>query len=143
MGDRILLVDDDQSVVRALLRHIRRDYDVHVAYDGKMALEVMEQHCFAVVLSDLRMPGMSGAEFIEQAQRKWPDTQYLVLTGNQESDEDPPTDAQFSGVREILRKPCTMQVLRTAIEAACAAYTESASQQVLAGDVQPTTEYEC
>nr|WP_118182414.1 HD domain-containing phosphohydrolase [Paraburkholderia phosphatilytica] len=78
----ILIVDDEPGVLSALRRLLRRTrYEVHTAESGAAALELLEAHSIDLVISDMRMPHMSGAEFLARVQQRWPDTVRLLLTG--------------------------------------------------------------
>lgn len=78
----LLLVDDEPNILTALKRLLRRDgYTMLTASSGEAGLEVLVSHPVDVILSDQRMPGMSGVEFLRQAKIMRPDTVRLVLSG--------------------------------------------------------------
>ncbi len=78
----ILFVDDEENVLRSLTRlFIDEDYEIHTALSGERGLEVLKEQEIAVIVSDQRMPKMSGAEFLERARRLSPDSARIVLTG--------------------------------------------------------------
>lgn len=79
---RILLVDDEQSILDALRRQLRREFSVETANGGEEGLTVLRQHGpFVVVVSDFRMPGMDGAAFLAAARAAAPETTRVLLTG--------------------------------------------------------------
>ena len=79
---RILLVDDEAAVLDGMRRLLRRDYDVFTAESAERALALMAAaEPFAVVVSDLQMPGMGGARFLAIVRDNYPDTVRLLLTG--------------------------------------------------------------
>ena len=82
----LLLVDDDEHVLRALRRVLRRSR-CHVleAPDAARALEILEQEPVHVVVSDYRMPGMSGVEFLRVVKERYPRVQRVLLTGQADS----------------------------------------------------------
>jgi len=82
---RLLLVDDEKNV-RAALKRVFRSSDYHIdeAPDGPTALAMLTASAYTVIISDLRMPGMSGTEFLSQATEISPDTAQLLLTGQAE-----------------------------------------------------------
>lgn len=83
MRARILCVDDEQYVLDALMRTLRLEFDVTFALGGEVALKTLrEEGPFAVIVSDLRMPGMDGTEFLTRAAEIAPETVRVLLTGN-------------------------------------------------------------
>jgi response regulator RpfG family c-di-GMP phosphodiesterase len=78
----ILFVDDEENVLRSLRRlFIDEDYEIYTALSGAEGLEVLKEKKIAVLVSDQRMPKMSGPEFLEQASRLSPESVRIVLTG--------------------------------------------------------------
>lgn len=78
----ILLVDDEQSILNALKRIFRkRDFDVRTALGGQEALAMLEERKADVIISDMRMPEMDGAEFLARAREQYPLTERILLTG--------------------------------------------------------------
>ncbi|MCA2981349.1 MAG: response regulator, partial [Myxococcaceae bacterium] len=79
---RLLLVDDEENILRSLKRVLRRgDWHVETAPDGEAALAMFPQFQPEVVLSDFRMPGMNGVEFLARVKELAPRTQRIMLTG--------------------------------------------------------------
>lgn len=79
---RVLCVDDEPNILSALRRLLRADgYQITLATSGEEGLSIMASQCFDLVISDMRMPGMDGAHFLEQVKCQWPDTMRLLLTG--------------------------------------------------------------
>jgi two-component system NtrC family sensor kinase len=82
----ILIVDDDEHVRRALRRVLRRARcKLLDAPDAAVGLELLEQEPVQVVVSDYRMPGMSGVEFLRAVKERWPRIQRVLLTGQADS----------------------------------------------------------
>jgi two-component system NtrC family sensor kinase len=82
----LLVVDDDEHVRRALRRVLRRSRcKVLDAPDAQAALELLEQEAIQVVVSDYRMPGMSGVELLRAVKSRWPRIQRVLLTGQADS----------------------------------------------------------
>jgi len=78
----ILCVDDEVNVLKSLRRLFRgEDYIVHQAESGMQALELLEQQEIDLIISDMRMPHMDGAELLTQTASKWPDMVRVLLTG--------------------------------------------------------------
>lgn len=83
----ILVVDDEPSVLSALRRLLHATpYQVLTAGSGAAALEVLAAQEVDLIISDMRMPGMSGADLLSRAQAQWPDTMRILLTGYSEID---------------------------------------------------------
>jgi response regulator RpfG family c-di-GMP phosphodiesterase len=78
----ILCVDDEPNILSALRRLFRaRGYQVLLAPSGQAGLELLEREAVDLVISDMRMPEMDGARFLEQVRSRWPDPVRLLLTG--------------------------------------------------------------
>lgn len=85
---RILLVDDEESVLNTLRRSFRKQpYEIHTATSGSDGLALMSEHSFDLIVSDMRMPEMDGAEFLSKAKEKQPMVERLLLTGYSDMDE--------------------------------------------------------
>ncbi len=114
---RVLCVDDESRVVEGLVLHLRKDYEVHTALSGDEGLRVLKSSGgAAVVISDMRMPGMDGATFLHHVLTFYPDATRILLTG------EPGRDAAISAVNNarifrFLTKPCAPDQLRAAVEA--------------------------
>jgi response regulator RpfG family c-di-GMP phosphodiesterase len=86
MKHKILIVDDEEANLRALVRLFSLDYEPHAANSGLEAVGLMQQHDFAMIISDQRMPEMSGLEFLIKAATIRPQTIRILLTGYTEVD---------------------------------------------------------
>ena len=108
----LLLVDDEPNILAALRRLVRRDgYQVFSASGGKEGLELLAQHEIDVIVSDQRMPGMTGVEFLRTVKTMYPDTVRIVLSGFTELQSV--TDAVNEGaIYKFLTKPWDDQQLR-------------------------------
>lgn len=79
---RILCVDDEPSILSALKRVFRpHGYQVFTANSGREGLELLEREAVDLVISDMRMPEMDGARFLEQVRERWPESKRILLTG--------------------------------------------------------------
>ena len=79
---QILCVDDEQTILTSLIRLFRKeDYKVHTAINGKEALSVLEETPIDLVISDYRMPGMSGIELLKEVKELYPGTIRMILSG--------------------------------------------------------------
>lgn len=78
----LLFVDDEPNILKALKRLFRAaEYNVYTAESGIEGLEILKQSPIDLIISDMRMPQMDGAEFLTQAATHWPDTLRILLTG--------------------------------------------------------------
>jgi EAL domain-containing protein (putative c-di-GMP-specific phosphodiesterase class I)/CheY-like chemotaxis protein len=109
----LLLVDDEANILSALKRLLRPDgYDILTAASGEEGLELLAQHPVDVIVSDQRMPGMDGADFLRQARDLRPDTIRMMLSGYTELQSV--TDAVNEGaIFKFLTKPWNDEQLRT------------------------------
>jgi diguanylate cyclase (GGDEF)-like protein len=109
-----LVVDDEPANVELLSRILRRHYDVITAASGPEALELIRKESFAAIISDQRMPGMSGTEFLAQARKLVPETVRMILTGY--SAEQESLDAiNVAHVSTFLTKPIVLDVFERAV----------------------------
>lgn len=78
----LLLVDDESNILASLRRLFRPlGYTIHIAESGAAGLEILEKEPVDLVISDMRMPQMDGAQFLEQVALRWPQTVRILLTG--------------------------------------------------------------
>ncbi|UXY14427.1 response regulator [Chitiniphilus purpureus] len=77
----VLCVDDESNILSALRRLFRSRYQVLTAESGPAGLALLEQQRVDLIISDMRMPGMNGAEFLAQALQRWPEVERILLTG--------------------------------------------------------------
>jgi len=78
---RVLFVDDDERILNAVRALFRLDYEVVTAAGGEAALEALRQGAFHVIVSDQRMPGVTGVELLRQARALAPNAVRILLTG--------------------------------------------------------------
>ena len=143
---RILCVDDEPHVLEGLKDSLRRTFDVRVALGGKAALAMLkaDRHGFAVIISDMRMPGMSGAEFLRDAKRVAPRSVRMLLTGH--ADADAAAQAVNEGqIFRFLTKPCGRDELESACSAALWQHEVLSAErtlleQTLRGSIQALTD---
>ena len=78
----LLLVDDEPGILSSLRRLLRPNgYTILTAESGRAGLDILEQESVDLVISDMRMPEMDGARFLEQVRQRWPSTIRILLTG--------------------------------------------------------------
>lgn len=78
---RVLFVDDEEGNLKAFKATFRRDWEVFVANSGEEGLKILEQELVHVVISDQRMPGMNGDQFLAAVKERHPETMRMLLTG--------------------------------------------------------------
>lgn len=109
---RLLLVDDEPNIISSLKRLLRGEqYQIYTANSGQQGLDVLAQHAVDVIVSDQRMPGMLGVDFLRQARLLYPDTIRIMLSGYTELQSV--TDAVNEGaIYKFLTKPWEDEFLR-------------------------------
>ena len=117
-GESLLLVDDEENVLRALVRLFRRDgYRIHTATRVEDAFEVLAREPVQVIVSDQRLPDTSGTEFLSRVKEMYPDTVRMVLSGY--TDLATVTDAINRGaIYRFLTKPWDDEELRRQVQEA-------------------------
>ncbi len=118
MTDRILFVDDDRRILQGLrrtLRGMRGKWDMSFAESGMDALRMLEKQPAHVVVSDMRMPGMDGAQLLSEVRKRHPGTIRIILSGhaNEES-----VRRTVDPAHQYLAKPCDSEVLVDTIQCA-------------------------
>jgi PAS domain S-box-containing protein len=115
---RVLVVDDDPFVARAISRLLKADHSVTVSGSGSEALDLIAEQTFDMVFCDVMMPGMTGMEFYQEVKRRAPllAQRFVFITGGAFT----PEARQFlSGADTLcLQKPFSPQDLATAVELA-------------------------
>ena len=77
----LLVVDDEIEILKSIKRQFRKKYNVFTAENAIEALQVMANESIQVVISDQRMPAMSGTEFLNIVKEKFPEALKLIITG--------------------------------------------------------------
>jgi len=127
----VLCVDDEPQVLEGLNLHLRRRYEVLTATGAREALVLLGSTEYpAVIISDMKMPGMDGANFLSQARRIAPNSVRILLTGqaNLQSAISAVNDGQ---IFRFLLKPCPPNILLTAVDAAAHQNRLLTSERVL------------
>lgn len=137
---RVLFVDDEIGVLEGYERLLRKEFAVFSASGGAQGLEHIDQHGpFAVIISDMRMPEMNGAEFLALAREKAPQSVRMLLTGF--ADMQAAIDAINRGnIYRFLTKPCTKDVLVDAIQIGIAQHHQLVAEQELIRKAQESPE---
>jgi HD-like signal output (HDOD) protein/ActR/RegA family two-component response regulator len=134
---RILFADDEANVLqglRSVLRPQRHEWEMVFATGGPAALEEITKGAFDVVVTDMRMPIVDGAELLRQTKELQPKAVRLVLSG--QTDADTALKTVFTA-HQFLAKPCDIENLRSVVTRACRLHELITSDELrgLAGDV--------
>jgi FixJ family two-component response regulator len=115
MADKILFVDDEAPVLDGYKRMLHREFEVDIAVGGEQALTAIRSlGPYAVVISDMRMPVMNGAQLLSRVKETAPETIRMLLTG--QTDLNAAMEAVNEGnIFRFLTKPCEKEVLTKAI----------------------------
>lgn len=122
MADKVLFVDDEPAFLAAYQLILSSHFDIDTAVGGEQGLAAIRNHGpYAVVVSDMRMPGMNGAQFLARVREDASDATRMMLTGC--GDIDAAVDAVNKGnVFRFLTKPCGEDVLRQTVTDGVAQY---------------------
>ncbi len=141
MTNKVLFVDDDLNILASFRRRLGRRFDIATVPGGEQGLEVLEKDGpIAVVISDQRMPGMDGIQFLSEVKKRAPDTVRMMLTGN--ADLTTAIKAVNEGnIFRFFTKPCPPEEMANAIEAGLKQYNliraeRDLLEQTLAGSVK-------
>ena len=132
MSRRVLFVDDEPMLLGALqrmLRPMRGEWEMHFAPGGAEALALMAARPFDVIVTDMRMPGMDGAELLAEVCRRYPLTMRVVLTGQCSAET---MMRLASTAHRVLHKPCGPETIKTTIQRTCSLQELLRSEQLAA-----------
>ncbi|CAN7655707.1 response regulator [Rhizobium sp. LjRoot254] len=111
---RILITEDEDSLRSFVARALRMDgHETMEAADGAEGLEALEEGCFDLLLSDIRMPVMDGIELTHKAAAAHPGLKILLMTGYAEQRER--ADDLMEKIIDVVAKPFTLPDIRTAV----------------------------
>lgn len=145
MSGKILLVDDDQNILDGYKRHLRAHFQVDTAAGGEAGLKLITgRNHYAVIVSDMRMPGMDGIQFLAKVKEEVPDSVRMMLTGN--ADQNTAIEAVNEGnIFRFLTKPCPPDALIKALKAGVAQFQlitaeREILEKTLSGSIKVLTE---
>ncbi len=131
----ILVVDDEADILFSLQALLRRDFEVHVAPSGADALDLLRRHPVHVIMTDQRMPGMTGVELLGQARQECPEAIRIVFTGY--ADLKAVVDAiNRVEIYRYLTKPWDPDELLAVLRQASEQYESLAERRRLLADVR-------
>jgi len=135
---QIIFVDDDETdllILRRILRPVSGEWDMTFVSSGQDALKAMEQSRFAMIVSDMQMPGMDGVELLERVKQRYPDMVRIILSSVAEEE----TKLRAVQAAHIwMAKPCDVEFLKNIVErtGAWAAFLHDAPLNRLIGQMQ-------
>jgi response regulator RpfG family c-di-GMP phosphodiesterase len=112
----VLCVDDELNILKSIKRLLyKQNYQLLLAESAEKGLELMQQHNVHLIISDMKMPVMSGAQLLEKVSVSYPDTYRILLTGysNMESTNDA---VNIGKIHCYLQKPWGNQEIINAID---------------------------
>jgi HD-like signal output (HDOD) protein/CheY-like chemotaxis protein len=116
---RLLFVDDDPSILQMLqmiVQTLEPAWETEVADSGTSALRMMERQTFDVIISDMGMPGMTGAQLLNEVMRRFPKTGRIILSGYAEQDG---VLRSIGAMHQFLPKPFAIPAFREALHRIC------------------------
>lgn len=135
----ILLVDDEPEILYSLQGLLRREFELHIAESGAQALEILQQHPVHVIMSDQRMPEMTGVQLMHQVKEAHPEAIRIVFTGY--ADIRAVIDAINNvGLYRYITKPWDPDELIEVLHQAAARYDEIVEHQRLLNDMRQFVE---
>jgi two-component system NtrC family response regulator len=118
----VLVIDDDKSLLRVVEHHLTQmAFNVTACSDAKKGLALLEKEAFAVVLTDLKMPGISGHEILDFSKQRRPETVVIMLTGFPTIDDA--VKAMQAGAFNFIQKPVERDKLISVVQKAAEVYT--------------------
>src|SRR5256886_10022154 len=113
---RILIVDDEEPVRNLFAAYLEETYTCETAADAQEALDMLAREPFALVLTDMQMPGLGGIELLRKIVEHYPDTAVIMISGVDRTQRV--IDAIRVGASDYLIKPCELDVLSLCVERA-------------------------
>ncbi len=127
---KVLYVDDQVGNLTVFRASLRRFADIRTARSGAEALEILEQECFPIIISDQRMDGMSGSELLAEVRRRHPDTVRMLLTAH--TDFNAVVEAVNEGrITRFVGKPWKREEMRAILSDAHELYWSAHEKQAL------------
>lgn len=145
MLEKILMVDDESAILQGYQRLLRGEFQTEIAVGGAEGLAAMvSRGPFAVVVSDMRMPGMDGVQFLTQAKNLAPEMIRIMLTGNSEM-ETAVHAVNEGNIFRFLTKPCNKETLAKTLTAGLMQYRlvtaeKELLEKTLSGSISVLTE---
>ncbi len=116
MNINVLFVDDDPNVIRGLkrmLHQLRKKWSLYFAESGEEALRILDKNKIDVIVSDMRMPKMDGAELLSKVKEIHPEVVRIILSGH--SDKEMALNSTIAA-HQFLAKPCDSEKIKSTIQ---------------------------
>jgi len=131
----VLLVDDEPDILFSLKGLLRREFELYTAESGRAALQILAAHPVHVVMTDQRMPEMTGVELLRQVKQQYPDAIRIVFTGY--ADIRAVIDGiNKSGLYRYITKPWDPDDLIALLHEAAARYDDQVERRRLLADLR-------
>src|SRR5687768_2712818 len=115
----ILFVDDEPRILNGLKRMLypmQREWQMWFANSGEETLSILQERNIEVVVSDMRMPRMDGAQLLTEIKNKYPNIIRIILSGYSEKEM---VMKSVGAAHQYLSKPCDAEILKSTIERVC------------------------
>jgi DNA-binding NtrC family response regulator len=130
VNQKILFVDDEPAALGLYTQMLEGEFDILTAVGGEDGIAMLRNFGpFAIVVSDMQMPGMNGAQFLNRVRQLAPNSIRLLLSGNVDL-RGAVTAVNEGGIFRLLMKPCEESILVEAITAALACYHQRKEARV-------------
>ena len=140
-GADILVVDDEVNIRGALVTLLeKKGHRVRGAGTGEEALEQLEATAADLVMTDLKMPGMGGMEFLRRLKGKWPDTEVVVMTAY--GSIDTAVEAMRCGAYDYLTKPIDRERFPFVVEKALERHALASENRQLRSHLETRTRFD-
>ena len=136
----VLVVDDEVRALETLRRMLEDDFSIFTAASAAEGLQVLERECVHIVISDQRMPDISGVDFLRTVRSRWPDTIRMILSGYTEA-EDIITGINEAGIWQYLLKPCRPDHLLLTLQGAASMWRLQSENQRLTLELRGSPEH--
>ena len=135
----VLLVDDEPDVLFSLKGLLRHEFELHTAESGEEAIEILSNHSIHVIMTDQRMPGMTGVELMAHAKASCPDAIRIVFTGF--ADIKAVVEAiNTGGLYRYITKPWDPDELIEVLHHAARRYEDDKARAQLGNDINSFTD---
>jgi two-component system sensor histidine kinase/response regulator len=136
---KVLYVDDEEQNLIAFRANFRKEYEVYTANNATVALELLERNPVHIIISDQRMPNITGVEFLEKTVNLYPDASRLLITG--QSDIEVVIDAINRGqISKFIQKPWDWEKLSIAIDNCATLYKSRVELKIKNQELQKINE---